>query len=117
MMTFLVRRRGKRPEGVHVLLGHEEVRGREVAARDRLADHAVACASASAAARGPPAIAEGRLPAALRRQDLRLLLALGPQDLRLAQALRLEHGGALLALGLHLPRHGHRQDPAAAGCP
>ncbi len=51
-------------------------------------------------------VAQGRLLAALRREDLRLLLALGPQDRRLPQALGLEHGGALLALGLHLPRHG-----------
>ncbi len=35
-----------------------------------------------------------------------MLLAFRAQDLGLAQALGLEHGGALLALGLHLPRHG-----------
>jgi hypothetical protein len=50
-------------------------------------------------------LAEGGFLLALGFEDHRLLLALGLQDRGLAEALRLEHVGALLALGLHLPRH------------
>jgi len=48
----------------------------------------------------------GGLAASFGGQDLRLLLSFGTQDRRLPFALRHEDGGALVALGFHLPRHG-----------
>src|SRR3954471_24085629 len=103
---LLVRGGGERPDGVDVLLGDEEVRRREIAAGDRLADHGGRLGFGLGEALAGFGVAERRFLAALGRENLRLLVALGLEDRGLAQALGLEHGGALLALGLHLARHG-----------
>ena len=114
---LLVRRRRHRPQRIDVFFGDEEVGRREVALRDRLADHRGRLGLGLGLALARLGVAEGGLLAALGGQDLRLLLALGAQDLRLPQALRLQHRGALLALGLHLARHRAGEIRPAAGCP
>src|SRR3546814_19871263 len=50
-------------------------------------------------------VAERGFAPALGLQYLALLLALGAQDFRRPHPFGLENVGALLALGLHLPRH------------
>ena len=102
-------RRRDRPDGLDVLLDHEEVRRREVAAGDGVADHRGDASLRFGEPLARLGIALRRLLAPLGGQDLRLLLAFGAQDLGLAQAFGLEHRGALLALRLHLPRH-HPRD-------
>ncbi|GAB5377136.1 MAG: hypothetical protein AcusKO_35980 [Acuticoccus sp.] len=65
----------------------------------------VAFASASAVRSRASASRQAGLAATLGGQDERFLLALCASDGRGTLALRFQHHGALLALGLHLARH------------
>ena len=89
-----------------IIVGDEIVDRLHVALGYGIADHL--CRHGFSFCRSLPrlGIAIGGFAAALGGEDLRLLGAFRRQDRRLPLALGHQDGGALVALGLHLPRHG-----------